>query len=261
MAKIIESQKMETMMNHLIKSQYLMKATQLLLSVSVFSVLLAHHSPMFASFINSFNFCFSAFFSHNIDKNCIFLVCNGLVVFLAKFSKGLDLSPKTYESDDDGDSDLSDGFVMEETVKQIDENLVEEETFEVVSTNVLVETRIEIESEMVILEEEVEIAISQEERQESVKNVVDDFVVGNQEDEQEENIIDQTKSCLFHIEPEIEYEEEEFDEDEEEIFEEEEEGNGLLSTDELNKKFEDFIRKMKLELRIEAQSQRHLVMV
>lgn len=41
--------------------------------------------------------------------------------------------------------------------------------------------------------------------------------------------------------------------------EEEEEGNGMLSTEELNKKFDDFIRRMKEEIRIEAQQQ--LVMV
>lgn len=41
--------------------------------------------------------------------------------------------------------------------------------------------------------------------------------------------------------------------------EEEEEGNGTLSTEELNKKFDDFIRRMKEEIRIEAQQQ--LVMV
>lgn len=37
-------------------------------------------------------------------------------------------------------------------------------------------------------------------------------------------------------------------------------GNGLLSTEELNRKFDEFIRRMKEEIRIEAQ-QLHLVMV
>ncbi|KAJ0101695.1 hypothetical protein Patl1_03963 [Pistacia atlantica] len=46
---------------------------------------------------------------------------------------------------------------------------------------------------------------------------------------------------------------------EEEEEEEEREQNGMISTEELNKKFEDFIRKMKEELRIEARQQ--LVMV
>lgn len=50
-------------------------------------------------------------------------------------------------------------------------------------------------------------------------------------------------------------------EEEEEAEEEEEEEHGMeqLSTEELNKKFEDFIRKMKEELRIEAQQQLVLV--
>ena len=51
--------------------------------------------------------------------------------------------------------------------------------------------------------------------------------------------------------------EERIEEDDDE--EEEEEGNGTLSTEELNKKFDDFIRRMKEEIRIEAQQQ--LVMV
>jgi len=48
---------------------------------------------------------------------------------------------------------------------------------------------------------------------------------------------------------------------EEDQEEEEEEGNGMsiMSTEELNKKFDDFIRRMKEEIRIEAQQQ--LVMV
>ena len=50
--------------------------------------------------------------------------------------------------------------------------------------------------------------------------------------------------------------EERIEEDDEE---EEEEGSGTLSTEELNKKFDDFIRRMKEEIRIEAQQQ--LVMV
>lgn len=39
------------------------------------------------------------------------------------------------------------------------------------------------------------------------------------------------------------------------VEEEEEEENGKLSTEELNKRFDDFIRKMKEEIRIEAQRQ------
>lgn len=62
--------------------------------------------------------------------------------------------------------------------------------------------------------------------------------------ENEENL----EAGGFHLGEEVQVEEEE---------EEQEEKRGLekLSTEELNKKFDDFIRKMKEELRIEAQQQ------
>lgn len=62
--------------------------------------------------------------------------------------------------------------------------------------------------------------------------------------------------------PEIEFiVSEEEEEENGTLAEEDEDGNGMssTSTEELNKKFEDFIRRMKEELRIEAQ--RQLIMV
>ncbi|KAF4362257.1 hypothetical protein F8388_008141, partial [Cannabis sativa] len=58
----------------------------------------------------------------------------------------------------------------------------------------------------------------------------------------------------------VQEKEEEFSwsEEDEDDEEEEELGNGKLSTEELNKKFDEFIRRMKEELRIEAQQ--HLIM-
>lgn len=47
--------------------------------------------------------------------------------------------------------------------------------------------------------------------------------------------------------------------EEEEMEYEDEEENGRLSTEELNKKFDDFIRRMREDLRIEARQQ--LIMV
>ncbi|KAL8098718.1 hypothetical protein AgCh_031456 [Apium graveolens] len=70
----------------------LKKVTKLLLSVSLFSLLLSYSSSLYPIFIHSFKS--NSFFPHNLqvllthilDKNFTFLVCNGILVFLAKTS-------------------------------------------------------------------------------------------------------------------------------------------------------------------------------
>lgn len=80
-----------------------------------------------------------------------------------------------------------------------------------------------------------------------------------EEYKEEEHEVEESKEEA-HDEPEGRFKIEE-EEEETRIFAEEdvEAGNGMLmsstSTEELNKKFEDFIRRMKEELRIEAQRQ------
>ncbi|GAV68801.1 hypothetical protein CFOL_v3_12304 [Cephalotus follicularis] len=202
-------------LSQITKSEFLKKLTQLLLSVSVFSLLFAH-SPVL-SLLHSLTFHFSTFpiqlFSHTLDKNCIFFLCNGLVVFLAKFSglinssssknnQSTDQTFKHYEND-------TTSFTLETRAP-----LVEGESLKPVLEDVDVNEGQEIEK-LVVEEKRV---LYKKERE-------TDFFVA--EDEEEEH-----ESGLFN----------------------EEEGNGLLTTEELNKKFDDFIRKMKKELKIEAQS-------
>ncbi|XP_035549776.1 uncharacterized protein LOC118349443 [Juglans regia] len=83
---LIEYYKLQTL-TQFISMQFLKKVTQLVLPVSVFSFFFSHSSSF--SFPQSFDFL-SAFplqlFGHTIDKNCIFLLCNGLLVLLAKYS-------------------------------------------------------------------------------------------------------------------------------------------------------------------------------
>ncbi|KAL1811426.1 hypothetical protein ACET3Z_021491 [Daucus carota] len=70
----------------------LKKATKLLLSVSVFSLLLSYSSSLYPIFIHSFKsnslfpHNFLVLFTHILDKNFTFLICNGILVFLAKTS-------------------------------------------------------------------------------------------------------------------------------------------------------------------------------
>ncbi|KDP39289.1 hypothetical protein JCGZ_01046 [Jatropha curcas] len=229
--------------------QFLKNITQLLLSVSVFSLILSNSARL--SFLHSFNFCFSTvpvqLFSHTIDKKCLFLICNGLLVFVAKFSglvttsddnnndnsssknynshnNSIGYSVKNYEDDEPPTLklDSSKSPMLENTEDLMDQENVSAAAAEVETRENDKEIEEEKESEFLVQEDDG--------GQEEVKEFDDKFLI--HEDYQEE--------------------------EEEEDYEEEEE-NGMLSTEELNKKFEEFIRKMKEELRFEAQQQ--LIMV
>ncbi|KAF3959029.1 hypothetical protein CMV_016114 [Castanea mollissima] len=230
-----EYHKLQTL-TKLMNFVFLKRVTQLLLSVSVFSFLFTHSSLL--SFFQSFNFYLSTFpsqlFSHTIDKNCIFLLCNGLLVFLAKYS-GLIRS-------------VSGAYPNEESFKSSEYGLQKEAVTE---SNASAET--------VAMEQGREIDnLVKEVQEETGKSAVDEegeaggeesrSSISKQEEEEEE----ETGSFVLEEKKEQNESVSEFLIEEEE---EEEEGNGMLSTEELNKKFDDFIRKMKAEIRIEAQQQ------
>ncbi|XP_057793313.1 uncharacterized protein LOC131009931 [Salvia miltiorrhiza] len=98
---------MENMKNHSDRFKHLKKITQILLPLSVFSLFLSHSSltPLFlhsydhlVSHLNNFNF---KLFTYTTERNCIFLLCNGILVFIIQ-SSGLiskitpvDSGPKT----------------------------------------------------------------------------------------------------------------------------------------------------------------------
>ncbi|KAG2682567.1 hypothetical protein I3843_11G197100 [Carya illinoinensis] len=219
--------------------QFLKKVTQLLLSVSVFSFFFSHSSLI--SFPQSFNFYFSTFpfqlFSHTIDKNSIFLLCNGLLVFLAQYS-GLtrSLSGSTYNDEYSFESE-GNGLQPESSISESKKTILEKEVMvEDMGTarNVALEQEREREYLIKELEKETEKSAAKEggggggeNGFSNSKEEVGIFVLENEEEQNE------TVTGLF-------------------LEEEEEEGNGMLSTEELNKKFEDFIRRMKEEIRIEA---------
>ncbi|XP_040989075.1 uncharacterized protein LOC121236712 [Juglans microcarpa x Juglans regia] len=244
---LTEYYKLQTL-TQFISMQFLKKVTQLVLSVSVFSFFFSHSSSL--SFPQSFDFL-SAFpfqlFGHTVDKNCIFLLFNGLLVLLAKYSgliRSLSGSSHEVESITCVDHGLQPESSTLETTEAVLENKVMLETVGS-AENVALRQRREIdylikdvkkETEKTAVEEggESRFFISEEEEGEGVVYV--------SEDEEEPN---ESATSSF-----INKEEEE---------EEEDEGNEKLSTEELNKKFDDFIRRVKEEIRIEAQ--RQLVMV
>ncbi|XP_039072299.1 uncharacterized protein LOC120219545 [Hibiscus syriacus] len=184
-------------------TQFQRKPSLFLLSVPVVSLFLSH--PYWFPFLYSFNSTLHdtlAFklFSHSIDKNIVFLLCNGLLVFLVKYP-GVTSSSK---------HDLS------ECVPRTHPTRLQPET--------------------PLLEKEGALENS------SVKE-------GKQEEEEENaGFLEEDKEDQLNWSIEEEEEKEELME-----------GNKALSTEELNKKFDEFIRKMKEELRIEARQQ--LVMV
>ncbi|TYI85399.1 hypothetical protein E1A91_D05G439500v1 [Gossypium mustelinum] len=211
------NQKQKQSLSQFIETQFHINLTQLLLSVSIFSLFFSHSYCL--SLFHSFSFTFHntlafKFISHNIDKNFIFLLCNGILVFLAKFS-GLISSSSQH-------SNLSDDHYNHQSFK----------SYTYIPQTPLLD-----------LEKEENAGFVEEEAKGS--SIDEPFVEDNEEseayepEEEEEEDIEESEN----YEPE--------EEEEEELME----GNNMLSTEEMNKRFDEFIRKMKEGLRIEAQQQ------
>uniref|UniRef100_A0A803LQ49 Uncharacterized protein n=1 Tax=Chenopodium quinoa TaxID=63459 RepID=A0A803LQ49_CHEQI len=172
---------------------------------------------------------------HEADKNYIFLLCNGILVFIAKYSSGsVDTSsPPLPETSPDNDLYykaysqtmqssignsllITDGTIWEE---------VEEEKYEDVIIN---------------------------DNKENKKEHSDSWSYEEQEEDNYKYYAEQEDNYEYYAEQE---------EDKYEYYaeqgetEQEEEAIAQMSTEELNRKFDDFIRKMKEDLRIEAQRQ------
>ncbi|GAV59859.1 hypothetical protein CFOL_v3_03390 [Cephalotus follicularis] len=175
------------------KSHFFRWTWQLIVSLSLFSLLLCYYSFGFSLFPYSINVYLStfllSFFSYTPERKYMFLICNGILAFLAKTSvscsSSTDMRP-----------------VSVQNAAPVEEEEEEEEEEDIWS----------------LYGEENERGCDNEGREEE-----ESVPLTKQEEELEE------------VEPEVANEE------------------LAISTDELNKKFEDFIRKMKEEIRIEAQ--------
>ncbi|XP_043689005.1 uncharacterized protein LOC122639995 [Telopea speciosissima] len=226
------------------KTQFLKKTLQLLISICVFFFFLSY-SATFSFLELSFNLYFSTFsfqlFDHTIDRNYMFLLCNGILFFLA-MNSGL-ISYSSVETD------------------KIHDEFQRRNRDDLQRVNEMPEKKASASEEVVVLE-----------RIQTSENALGGGGGGGG-----------GNGCLITVEDGNGYliavgRESGFltagaaatststststaaAETEEEVEEEEnEEGNGWISTEELNKKCEDFIRKMKQGIRSEAQ--RQLVMV
>lgn len=194
------------------KSHFLKKAIQFLLSLSFFSFLLSYSSLVLVV-LHSFNFYFSTFsmklHNYGIDRHYIFLLCNGILVFIVKNSGLINNSPSWGTDHNDVG------------IKNRDSQGPAPEFYKIKPLAAREKAVMEVEEEegresgLVITEEEVDVEVEEEEeRQMGQENW---FLVIKEEEEEEE------------------------------------EETGLLSAEELNKKCDDFIKKMREGIKFEAQ--------
>ncbi|XP_048434663.1 uncharacterized protein LOC125474734 [Pyrus x bretschneideri] len=184
------------------------KVIKFLFSVSVFSALLSY-SSLISFFIHSFNSFTSSvhLFSYTLDKNYMFLLCNGLVVFIVKNSGLIATSPP-------GSSNLNN---EEHVPKSIESRRKAAELAETKATEAPKPK-----------EEVVNVEIEQVKVREDEKRV---FITVKEEDECcRNNFVGVDDHDLY-----------------------EEEGNEMLSAEELNKKCDDFIRRMKEGIKLQVQ--------
>ncbi|KAK4847247.1 hypothetical protein QYF36_027491 [Acer negundo] len=176
-------------------SFFVKKAIKLfLVSVSIFSII--------------FSFSFSSYamqvIANNIDKIYMFLLCNGILVFIVKNSA----------------------------------KLVEESQQESAYSSYLINDK-KTTKKIHNSQQEV-VKLSSEENQSIIKGEAHEETEGKQEEQKQEN-----HEALIIATEESNYDQED--------------GTRLISTEELNKKCEEFIRKMKKEIKFGSQQQ--LIMV
>ena len=229
----IQQQKLQAL-SEFTKSQFLKKFTSLLLSVSVFSFLFSH-SPWLSFLFHSFNFYSFPLqlVTHTINKNCIFLICNGILVFLAR-SSGLIRSSSSYGSDH------ADEYLFKKSGNGLPLLLDKEAGLETAGPP--------------------ESAAGDDAEDRDSKDFFKKEESGNLIEEEEKEVDNGTSVFEGQIPERSSLETILFIEEGEEEGEEEEE-NWLLSNEELNKKCDDFIRRMKEEIRIGLMTTGHSLVI
>ncbi|OWM85806.1 nonsense-mediated mRNA decay protein 2 [Punica granatum] len=254
---VFSSLKLIQTAKHQILRKVSIKQLFMLLSVSLFSLVFS--SSNCPSFLKAFNFDISTFpfrlFTHAVDKNCIFLICNGILVFLAK-SSGLIKGSRTFRKGRKQAESLSFDMKAAQAFEYTDEHLSGglRGSDDLVPVNTdrysVKEVKRENEDD---LDEASEVSKAEEEAS---------AVVASGE---EHHSIEEHENCAVSIEEDYGFDdqigddhrdddqmEEQGEEEEDDVF-----GNKTtnLSMEELNKKFEEFIRRMKEEIKIEDQQQ------
>lgn len=254
------------------ESQFMKKSTQLLALISLFSFLFPCYSSYLSSFFShySLNYSFSRFpfqlLSHAMDKNYVFLICNG--IFLVLLANTSISEEQQEEKEEEEDKDKEEKVEEDEFLNEFQEDNLPlcigmrssylEITYqeEEVHAHAQCEDHEEVSHELTSDVENSNMTIVEYKQDEAT-------LEGQAMDEQKEVGGSEDKECsrTYEIIEEDNIEEDDREENDFLIEEEEEEEEPLnkLSNEELNKKFEEFIRKMKEEIRIEARQQLVLV--
>ncbi|PHT77367.1 hypothetical protein T459_20889 [Capsicum annuum] len=229
------------------------KSTQLLALISLFSFLFPCYSSYLSSFFShySLNYSFSRFpfqlLSHAMDKNYVFLICNG--IFLVLLANTSISEEQQEEKEEEEDKDKEEKVEEDEFLNEFQED----------NLPLCIGMRSSY-LEITYQEEEVHAHVQCEDHEEVSHELTSDVENSNmtivEYKQDEATLEDEECSRTYEIIEEDDREENDFLIEEEE---EEEEPLNKLSNEELNKKFEEFIRKMKEEIRIEARQQLVLV--
>ncbi|XP_020221776.1 uncharacterized protein LOC109804372 [Cajanus cajan] len=221
----------QVLMKVIINNKHFLNRTlQFVLSVSVFCVFVWYSSGFSIhpqSFSAYFSTCLLSMFTHTLERKIMFLICNGILAFVAKTSL-----MKNSSDSDDFDDQFQPSNILSETNSRVSDMVVVPlvESFESPENVPLIEEYNEEDSE------------GDEDQEEGT-------LCSKTEGSESEGYVSQE---MKEGELESEVEEAEYDEHGETTMTTNEE---LVNTEELNRKFEEFIRKMKEEIRIEAQRQ------
>ncbi|KAL2495624.1 hypothetical protein Fot_39381 [Forsythia ovata] len=186
--------------------QFIKKILQFLVPLSLLSLSICHIIGV-SFFFTYINFRFSTLifplFAHALDRKFMFLICNGILAFLAKNSSLFLQIPELPK--------------MKEAVVEENEASMKSSTLENVA----------------VAEEEKQQEIGSFEKETEERN--NGAWIAESEAEDDDAVEDGTTLDGDSLVEDVNY--------------------ASVNTDELNKKFEEFIKKMKEEIRIEAQQQ------
>lgn len=224
------------------------RTLQVVVSLSLLSLFLCY-SWGFSLFPHSFSVYFSTYllslFTGTLERKYMFLICNGILAFLAKSS----VSSSSSSSSPLDPSELDGQVKMKEAARRSEEDVPVLKASVVVDVSFVNEDGEQGKSTE--QEEEVEeqgdhgrVSLYREDNEEKKDQALREDDEDNDGEEEEGNGLSSPSNQLV-------VEEDEGGVDQGTAAANEE----LASTEELNKKFEEFIRKMKEEIRIEAQQQ------
>lgn len=198
------------------QGRYVKRMMQLLLSISVLSFIISISSWVCFGF-QSLRFCVATLpvqlINHSINRNCIFLVCNGLLVFIANSSG---LIPDAYVSQPTSRS-LTHPSNKDTTTKNLERDEEDREDDQEAGNDGMLEK--------IVVDKEVVMVHAGDDDSSFKKWLLFDTV--------------KMENPVIH----------------------ENEDMKKLSMDEVNRRFDEFILKIKEEIRLEASNQQQLLLL